>query len=71
MNYEEIVNTGRFFRILTDREREIILLKYGFIDGEVKSSSETARKLSISRERVRQLEESSKKKIETIILYEK
>lgn len=41
---------------LTDREREVIELRYGFTDGKCYSLSEIGRVLELSRERVRQIE---------------
>lgn len=41
---------------LTEREREVIELRYGFQDGTAYSLSEIGQKLDLSRERVRQIE---------------
>lgn len=48
---------------LNKREKEIIALRYGFIDGKVLSLQEIANHYNLSRERIRQLEEGALKKI--------
>ncbi len=42
---------------LSDRDREIVTLRFGLLDNEPKTLGEVAEKLGLSRERVRQLEE--------------
>lgn len=54
--------------LLDDREREIIKMRYGLFDGEVKTLEEVGEKLGISRERVRQLEQRALKKLKNIAL---
>jgi RNA polymerase primary sigma factor len=41
---------------LTDRERQVIVLRYGLADQEPKTLEEIGRRLSLTRERVRQIE---------------
>ncbi|MGV2388105.1 MAG UNVERIFIED_CONTAM: sigma-70 family RNA polymerase sigma factor [Microcystis novacekii LVE1205-3] len=41
---------------LTAREREVIELRYGFLDGKSYSLGDIGRTLALSRERVRQIE---------------
>jgi RNA polymerase primary sigma factor len=41
---------------LTDRERKILTLRYGLEDGEDRSMAEVGRMMSLSRERIRQIE---------------
>jgi len=48
---------------LNDREKRIIKLRYGFINGKERSLSEVAKILKISRERVRQLEKRALDKL--------
>lgn len=54
--------------ILDDREREILKMRYGLYDGEVKTLEEVGEKLGISRERVRQLEQRALKKLKNIAM---
>ncbi len=48
---------------LNEKERAVILLRYGLKDGEGLTLQETGRRLKLSRERVRQLEQSALKKL--------
>jgi RNA polymerase primary sigma factor len=48
---------------LTPRERDVILLRYGFQDDEPKTLEEVGRELEVTRERVRQIESSALTKL--------
>ena len=50
---EELLDT------LSDRERDVLRLRYGFADDRPHSLEEVARALSVTRERVRQIEKAS------------
>jgi len=52
---------------LAERERKIIEMRFGLGDGETYTLAEIANKLGVSRERVRQLEEATIKKLRQII----
>jgi RNA polymerase primary sigma factor len=48
---------------LTDREREVILMRFGLIDGQPHTLEEVARSFQVTRERIRQIEQKSLKKL--------
>ncbi|MCM8783456.1 MAG: RNA polymerase sigma factor RpoD/SigA [Candidatus Omnitrophica bacterium] len=56
--------------MMPDREREILSMRFGFIGGVTHSLSEVAKKFSISRERVRQIEENALKKLHKLLTSE-
>lgn len=52
-----------FNQYLNDRERTILFLRLGFIDGVIHTLQEIGEIFSISRERVRQIEACAKQKL--------
>jgi RNA polymerase primary sigma factor len=50
-------------RALTDREREVILMRFGLLDGQPHTLEEVARSFQVTRERIRQIEQKSLKKL--------
>lgn len=52
---------------LPERERKILNMRFGFDKGETHSLSEVAEKFSISRERVRQIEENALKRLRKLL----
>ena len=48
---------------LTDRERQVVVLRYGLADSEPKTLEEIGRRLGLTRERVRQIELDSLKRL--------
>ncbi|MCD4779283.1 MAG: sigma-70 family RNA polymerase sigma factor [Candidatus Omnitrophica bacterium] len=56
-----------FLDMLNERERKILDMRYGLSDGDSHTLSEIAKVLGISRERVRQIEAATIKKIRRII----
>lgn len=48
---------------LTDRERDVILMRFGLGDGHSYSLAEIGRALELSRERVRQIESKALQKL--------
>ena len=54
-------------KALSERERKIIEMRFGLGDGETYTLAEIAEKLGVSRERVRQLEEATIKKLRLVI----
>ncbi|MBF0385715.1 MAG: RNA polymerase sigma factor RpoD/SigA [Candidatus Omnitrophica bacterium] len=73
-NLEMFFNKERakgFLEMLNERERRIIDLRYGLTDGETHTLAEIAKELGVSRERVRQIEVSTIKKIRQVIEQQK
>jgi len=58
---------NNFLEMLNEREREILDMRFGLTDGETHTLAEIAKKLGVSRERVRQIESATIKKIRDII----
>lgn len=56
-----------FLDMLNERERRILELRYGITDGETHTLAEIAKILGVSRERVRQIEAATLKKIRQIL----
>ncbi len=54
---------GYAFEGLTNREREVLKLRFGLDDGHERNLAEVGRRLGISRERVRQIEVASLQKL--------
>ncbi|RKY36574.1 MAG: RNA polymerase subunit sigma [Candidatus Omnitrophota bacterium] len=52
---------------LTERERQILILRYGLNDSTFRTLEETAKGFNISRERVRQIENSALKKLRKML----
>lgn len=52
--------------MMSDREREVLDLRYGITDGERRTLAKIAKKLGVSRERVRQVEVGAIKKLREI-----
>jgi RNA polymerase primary sigma factor len=50
-------------RVLTDRERDVILMRFGLLDGQPHTLEEVARSFQVTRERIRQIEQKSLKKL--------
>ena len=53
-------------RALTDRERQVVVLRYGLSDSEPKTLEEIGRRLGLTRERVRQIELDSLKRLASL-----
>lgn len=52
---------------LTDREKKILNLRFGLTDGNARTLAEIAKQLGVSRERIRQVEAATIKKIRRLI----
>ena len=51
---------------LSDRERQVVILRYGLADAEPKTLEEIGRRLGLTRERVRQIELDSLKRLASL-----
>lgn len=58
--------TTSFLDMMTDKEREVLELRYGIVDGEKQTLAKIAKKLGVSRERVRQIQDGAIKKLQKI-----
>jgi len=71
---EEFFNKERAKNLLdnlSERERKILVMRYGLEDGNAKTLADIAKKIKVSRERVRQIESAAIKKIKKMIEDEK
>ncbi|MDO8580883.1 MAG: sigma-70 family RNA polymerase sigma factor [Candidatus Omnitrophota bacterium] len=60
-----------FLDMLNERERKILDMRFGLSDGNTHTLAEIAKELGVSRERIRQLESATIKKIRQIIEQQK
>ena len=67
--YKEIEQRGlretleNLMEELTDREREVLRMRYGFEDGDEKTLEEVGQMFGVTRERIRQIESKAIKKL--------
>lgn len=59
-------NVGRVLASLPRREREVIEMRYGIVGGRSRTLEEVGRAFNITRERVRQIENRTLKKLQTL-----
>lgn len=57
----------RLLEVSNEREREVLNMRFGLTDGVVHTLAEVAKRLKISRERVRQIEENALKKLKVFV----
>ena len=57
---------GQALQALPDRERQVLILRYGLLDEEPKTLEEIGRRLGLTRERVRQIEVEALKRLATL-----
>lgn len=53
--------------IMSSREKEILDMRFGLVDGKIHTLAEVAKKLGVSRERVRQIEEAALRKLRKFV----
>lgn len=61
---------GRTFKVLSERERKLLRMRYGLEDGTPRTLEEIAKEEKVSRERIRQIEQKAIEKIKLVIKYE-
>ena len=54
---------------LTERERHVLSFRYGLQDGLVYTLGETAKRLGVTRERIRQIQNSAEKKLHVLLAH--
>ena len=54
--------------VMSDREKEVLDMRFGLIDGKTQTLAYVAKKLGVSRERIRQIEEGALKKLKKFVL---
>lgn len=54
--------------VMSDREREILDLRFGLTNTKPQTLAEVAKKLGVSRERIRQIEEAALKKLKKFVI---
>lgn len=64
MNKERV---NSLLEIMNQRERKILDMRFGLLDGKSHTLAEVARKLGVSRERIRQIEEEALKKLRKFV----
>ena len=71
INVQDVLTTvGKTFKILSDRERKILRLRYGLEDGKPKTSEQTAKIEKVSKQRISQIESKALEKINLILKYD-
>jgi RNA polymerase primary sigma factor len=58
---------GRFLEKLSDREQDILKLRYGFYDGIPRTLAETGKTIGVTRERIRQIEKKALMRLRRLI----
>ena len=53
--------------IMTQREREVLDMRFGLADTKPQTLAQVAKKLGVSRERIRQIEEMALKKLKKFV----
>ena len=59
-------SVGRVLAVLPRREREVLEMRYGITGGRSRTLEEVGRAFNITRERVRQIENRTLKKLQTL-----
>ena len=67
---ETLAQVGKTFKVLNERERQILRARHGLEDGKICTLDEISKKYRITRERVRQIEAKAIEKMELVIQYD-
>lgn len=67
VNLFEKEKVDELLSMMDERERKIIEMRFGLIDGIARTLAETARKFGVTRERIRQIEKEALKKMKKIL----
>jgi len=59
--------TEDLLNMMSERERKILNMRFGLIDGNTHTLAEIAKKMGVSRERIRQVEAATLKKLRKLI----
>ncbi len=62
--------TDDLLKLMSERERKIIDLRFGITDGNAHTLAEIAKKMGVSRERIRQVESAALKKLRRMIKHQ-
>lgn len=54
--------------LMTDREKQVLNMRFGLVDGKSHTLAEASKKLGVSRERIRQIEEEALRKLRKFVL---
>jgi RNA polymerase primary sigma factor len=54
--------------MMSDRDKEVLYMRFGLKDGKKRTLAEVAKKLGVSRERIRQIEEEALKKLKKFLV---
>lgn len=56
-----------FLMLMTDREKEVLDMRFGLVKGRSHTLREVAKKIGVSRERIRQIEEEALRKLRSFV----
>jgi RNA polymerase primary sigma factor len=65
LDKERVAN---LLEIMSPREKQVLDMRFGLASGKTHTLAEVAKKLGVSRERVRQVEEGALKKLKKFVL---
>lgn len=58
---------GNLMEVMNPREKQVLDMRFGLLDGKTRTLAEVSKELDISRERVRQIEEEALKKLRKFV----
>ncbi len=60
-------NVEKLLGLMSQRERQILKMRFALLDGKIYTLAEVAKKIGVSRERIRQVEERALKKLKKLV----